>query len=244
MRIRYLLVCWVVLTGIHVHSQQVPVLYKGEMRALHRGGNALAAVQVDSILTPATYAVGPVAGLQGEIFVWEGRPFVAAVMGTAKKPFVKKDVQQLKAVFLVYAHVPAWDTLRVALSAGNMRQLELELAIIAARHGMDTLQPFPFLLLGEIASGKGHIVFADVPTAAIEPGSIERYKHFNSIQQQKAQLVGFYSQQHAGIYTHHNSYLHIHYRMYNKYQAGHLDEVAFDGKTTVLLLLPRTRKDQ
>ncbi|HMO31814.1 MAG TPA: hypothetical protein PKE07_02335 [Lacibacter sp.] len=223
-------------------SQTTPVQYKGAMRQLHRNGNASASVRVDSIITPHLFAVGPVAGLRGEIFVWDGRPFVAGITGERKESFVTKDVQPLDAVFLVYADVPAWDTLEIALQSRTIRELEQELGRIAAERGLDTLQPFPFLVLGHIAKGKGHIVYADTLTHQIQPGTLEQYKHYNQIEAQKAQLIGFYSQEHAGIFTHHDSYLHIHYRMYNKYQAGHLDEVAFDKNIPVLLLLPRKKQ--
>ena len=52
-------------------------------------------------------------------------------------------------------------------------------------------------------------------------------------------MLGFYSQKHQGIFTSMDSYLHIHYLLSNKYQAGHLDEVVFDKATPIRLLIPK-----
>lgn len=214
------------------------VFHIGEMKQLHRMGNAIAVVEIDTMPKKHLYAVGPVALLQGELFIWDGRLFMSSLTSDTKRPFVKKDPENAAATFLVYTYVPAWDTIPVFLNASDMNQLESEIRKQAALHGTDTSKPFPFLMLGKFAGAKGHIVFADKPVSRIQSGTLERYKHYYRFGPQKAQLIGFYSSHHAGVFTHHDSKLHIHYRMYNKYEAGHLDDISFDGSQEVLLLLP------
>jgi acetolactate decarboxylase len=208
------------------------------MRQLHQKGVAEAKIHIDSINKVHLYALGPVAHLQGELFAWDGKVFVASLSKEQKRPFVFKNPEAVSAIFLVYTYVSKWDTVKLNLKAMSLNELEKEIEFYAHLHGLDTSKPFPFLILGAFSKAKGHIIFADTPTSQIKPGSLESYKHFYDFNSQKAQLLGFFSNHHQGVFTHHGSKLHIHYRMFNKYEAGHLDEISFDGSNTVLLLLP------
>jgi acetolactate decarboxylase len=219
-------------------SQNVPVFHTGEMKQLHQKGFAAATVNLDTLQKDHLYALGPVAHLQGEVFAWDGKVFVASLSKEQKRPFVSKNPEAVSTIFLVYTYVSKWDTIKLHLKTTNLNELVREIEFNAHVHGLDTSKPFPFLMLGAFSKAKGHIVFADTPTSQIKPGTLERYKHYYDFNSQKVQLLGFYSSHHQGVFTHHGSKLHIHYRMFNKYEAGHLDEISFDGSKTVLLLLP------
>jgi len=54
---------------------------------------------------PHLYALGPLAGLKGEVTVADGQVFVSKANG--KKPIVTIEPRVI-SVFLVYASVPAW----------------------------------------------------------------------------------------------------------------------------------------
>ena len=161
--------------------------------------------------------------------------FYKEVMGL--EPVAVPD--SLKAIFLVYANVPEWDTLILNDPLPSMQVLEIQVAKAAQQHGTDTSKPFPFLLFGKVAKGLGHIQWLDTNKTAITPTVGDDSKQFFPIENQRAQFVGFYSHHHRRIYTHHDAFMHIHYRLYAKYHAGHLDEVAFDASEPVRLLLPK-----
>ena len=48
-------------------------------------------------------------------------------------------------------------------------------------------------------------------------------------------IIGFYSQKHQGVFTHHDSYLHLHLITKDGRWMGHLDRVSFQD---MQLLLP------
>lgn len=216
----------------------VQVGHAGAMMKV-RQGNLSAAVMLDTLPQAHLFAIGPVEGLRGEIFVWDGRAFKAGILEESQKPYVEKVPDSLKAIFLVYANVPEWDTLILNDPLPSMQVLEIQVAKAAHQHGTDTSKPFPFLLFGKVAKGLGHIQWFDSTTTAITPTVGDDSKKFYPIENQKAQFVGFYSHHHRRIYTHHDAFMHIHYRLYTKYHAGHLDEVAFDASEPVRLLLPK-----
>jgi acetolactate decarboxylase len=197
-----------------------------------------AAIMVDSIKGEHLYAIGPVENLRGEIIVWDGKPFVAAITDD-KKPYLQKKVKSLKAIFLVYADVSRWDTVLLTNNISSLTDLEKTITKAAFQQGTDTTTAFPFLILGKVKEGSGHIMYKDSLVTDITPAALKDANYKNSFSNQYAQMLGFYSQHHQTIFTHHDSFLHIHYRMANKYQAGHLDMVSFDVTEPLKLLLPR-----
>ena len=221
-----------------VLAQEILVKYSGKMSKIGQEKRVDAEILVDSIKGNHLYAVGPVEDLRGEIIVWDSKPFVAAITED-KKPYLQKNVKPLKAIFLVYADVSNWDTVMLTNMISSMDDLQKSITNAAYQHGMDTASAFPFLIFGKIKEGSGHIMFKDSSVKAITPDVLKAANYKNTFKEQFAQMIGFYSQHHQNIFTHQSSYLHIHYRMANKYQAGHLDMVSFDEKEPVKLLLPR-----
>nr|MCU0388190.1 hypothetical protein [Chitinophagaceae bacterium] len=176
---------------------------------------------------------------RSEILVWNGKVFRAGVLKETGKPYVEKDVKNMKAVFLVWANVPLWDTLLVEESISTIKQLEQTIGKMAHHHGTDTSKPFPFLLFGKLQKGKGHIMDKDPSIKVATAGTAEEAKEYFPIDGEKVQLVGFYSHHHQRVFTHHDAFIHIHYRTYSKYHAGHLDEASFEPGEPIRLLLPK-----
>jgi acetolactate decarboxylase len=176
--------------------------------------------------------------------VWDNNTFVAALTED-KKPFVQKNVKNLKAIFLVYADVKEWDTIIVnEHQIRSMSHLETFITKMAFDQGLDTASAFPFQIFARAKQGKGHIMFKDTSIKLITPEILETSKYINSFTDQYIQMLGFYSQHHQTIFTHHDSFLHIHYRLRNKYQAGHLEELHLDPSYPMRLLFPRNQKPQ
>jgi acetolactate decarboxylase len=57
------------------------------------------------------------------------------------------------------------------------------------------------------------------------------------IKQQEVMLVGFFSTEHKTIFTHHDTFLHIHLITEDKTKMGHLDEIKI-AKGSAILFLP------
>jgi len=225
------------LLSLNILAQDNLVKYSGKMSKIGQESRVDAEIMIDSIKGKHLYAIGPVENLRGEIIVWDNKPFVAAITED-KRPYLQKNVKQLKAIFLVYADIEKWDTVLLTNKISSLKELEKAITNAAYLHGTDTSTAFPFLILGKVKEGTGHIMFKDTSIIDITPAALKEANHKNTFNNQLVQMLGFYSQHHQTIFTHHDSFLHIHYRMANKYQAGHLDMVSFIEGVPVKLLLP------
>jgi acetolactate decarboxylase len=219
-------------------SQAQVVKYSGSMSKIRQQNRVDAEILLDTIAAANLYAIGPVEDLRGEIMVWDNNTFVAALTED-KKPLVQKNVKNLKAIFLVYADVKEWDTMIVnEHQIRSMSNLETFITRMAFSKGLDTASAFPFQIFARAKQGSGHIRYKDTSVKLITPEILDRSTYINSFTDQYIQMLGFYSQHHQTIFTHHDSFVHIHYRLRNKYQAGHLEELHLDPNYPIKLLFP------
>jgi hypothetical protein len=58
-------------------------------------------------------------------------------------------------------------------------------------------------------------------------------KHYN-YQNEDAEIIGFFSTEHKGVFTHHDSFLHMHLITKDESKMGHLDELKI-GKMKLYL---------
>jgi acetolactate decarboxylase len=163
---------------------------------------------------------------------------MVAAISEKDSPVVLKNVKKLNAIFLVYANVPRWDTIYLQQKITSIQELQNAVIQAAFKHGTDTNSAFPFLLFASIKEASGHIMFKDTMVKTINSDALKAAKHITHFSSQKAQLLGFYSQHHQTIFTHHDSFLHLHYLVSNNSQAGHLDEISFSENEPVQLLIP------
>jgi len=59
-----------------------------------------------------------------------------------------------------------------------------------------------------------------------------------SLKNSEVDIVGFFSTDHKGIFTHRDSYLHMHLISSDRKKMGHLDKLIF-GYETIKLYLPK-----
>lgn len=218
-----------------------PVRFAGKMTKVGTDRNLAADILVDTLPLKNLYALGPVENLRGEIIVWNGRPFVAAVKEENGQPYVQKGVKDLKAIFLVYSNVEKWDTIVVSKPVGSMAELENLVGEQAFRHGQDTAEAFPFLIAGKIKSGAGHIMFKKEKSGPVSAEEVKQANHRFTFRTGRVQMLGFYSRHHQRVFTHADSFIHVHYRFANRYEAGHLDAVVMDESEPIRLLIPHKK---
>ena len=58
------------------------------------------------------------------------------------------------------------------------------------------------------------------------------------LENRKVEIVGFFSKEHQGVFTHHDSFVHLHLITQDRRQMGHLDEMLL-GKGDKRLFLPK-----
>ncbi len=207
---------------LSLNAQSYDVKVVGRMSKIGKDFNLAPEILIDTIAAKNLYALGPVENLQGEIIVWDNKRYVATLTDD-KKPMVNKNIKNLKAIFLVYSNVEKWDTLLIKVNVNSLVDLQNLVENEAIKYGIDTSKAFPFLIFGKANHGNGHIMFLDNLNQIPNAETIKFAKNSFSFKTIDLRLLGFYSKHQLDIFTHQNSFFHVHHLLSNRYQAGHLD---------------------
>lgn len=198
------------------------VMWKGELGGI---------IQLDSLCQkPGMYAVGPLEGLAGEILVWDSKPYVSRL--AADSSLKVTEMPEARAPFLVYAQVNDWQNRPLPASIKNLADLESYLDSLAK----DSEEPFPFLLEGEIKSAKIHCQNLAPGSLVTNPNEAHAGQVNYELGKSKVKILGFYSRHHQGIFTHHDSFMHMHLMTDDSKMMGHIDRIEFESGARELRL--------
>ncbi len=221
---KYLICCCIGLCGFRV-SAQLPatttVHYRGALKTIMHQGDLSAKASPDSLANDHIYGLGAATDLKGEWVLWNGHRWLSKVengqLVTDKDP-------SGSAAMLVWSHMDTFHE-EVVLSFKNEAELQHKIMSEAAKKGIDTTAPFPFLLFGQME--------VDWHVIDWQPGDTEHSheKHrqaglHGKRKLKNGQIIGFYSPNHAGIFTHHSTRLHLHLLDEANPLAAHVDEIA------------------
>jgi acetolactate decarboxylase len=215
-------------------SFEAEVKSVGAMRDVMQKGELFGRISLDTIAGKNhLYGIGPLAYLKGEILVADGRVYVATI-GSDGSCSVKETFQ-VQSPFFVYANVERWNALTLRDTVQSIQQLESYLN--EASHA--TPQPFAFTVKGVVESATFHVV--NLPEGMEVRSSKDaqtNQKNF-TLMNTNVELVGFFSTRHQGVFTHHDSFVHIHIITTDKTMSGHLDEMRLKKGTVKLLVSSR-----
>ncbi len=209
------------------------VEYKGALKTIMHKKDVSAKTNLkDFENTEHLYAIGAIENLKGEIQIFNSKPSNTMVNDsslTFDNSFSKK------ATLLVYASVSKWKTITIPDTIKTFEQLEIYIDKTAKENNINVNEPFPFLIEGTPKSFDWHVI--NWKTGDTEHS---HKKHVNSglhgtINNQQAEMLGFYSNSHHAIFTHHTTNMHIHVKTADNKIAGHVDGLTL-GKGMVLKL--------
>jgi acetolactate decarboxylase len=214
---------------------QIPVVHSvGSMSNMGKE-NFAPHINLDTVSTKTHFfGMGPLGRMQGEITVLNGKPFGASV--NEKGEGVVQENWAIEAPFFVYANVAKWKKYPFSATINNLDDLQKAVAQIAQQNGFDLKQPFPFRLAGTIATLTTHIVMPRSPEVAGYQANKKQADY--DLVGQKGELLGFYSEKHQGIYTHKDSFIHVHFVSKDQKTMGHVDKIK-DEKAQMTLYLPK-----
>ncbi|HEU4470874.1 MAG TPA: hypothetical protein VFR58_07325 [Flavisolibacter sp.] len=210
------------IVSLPVLAQSVKV--SGAMKYIMQKADLTAHARLDTFAKKDLYALGPVAGLKGEIMVLDGTVYSASVTSKGIRP-AKNEVNE--AAMLVYSHVSRWKAIDTILSITGYKELEKIVAVLAKQQGLDPEQPFVFRMEA-IASGSMHIIDWQKGTEH----TMDNHRQFAAelaLKGEKLELLGFYSDSHHGVFTHHTSNMHIH-ALNSGGVVGHVDAISMEGR--------------
>lgn len=177
------------------------------------------------------YALGALEGLSGEILILDGKPLHSY---SKEGSLVIDRSFNWKATLLVASQVSAWEAVKIDTVINENSDLQAMVFREAQRLGINTDEAFPFMLKGNIDSIEWHVINAKEAIAQ----NHDAYKAAGlkgTGQYKAASVLGFYSNQHEGIFTHHGSYLHMHFINEEESVMGHVDALKNDGSLSLWL---------
>jgi len=207
---------------------QVSVQVRGSMSKIMRKGDLTSAVGLDTLAKKHLYALGPVAGLKGEIMVING-----TVHATARSADTLQNTPRAQqAAMLVYSYVSQWRTMEKQVSISGIEELETLVERVAAESGVDTAQAFAFLIEGKARQVRFHVIDWKKEVEH----TFDNHKQFaihRNEEEKDLLLLGFYSKRHHSIFTHHTSNVHLHVLIKSTGTVGHLDNIVLTGAVTL-----------
>lgn len=202
------------------------VLWRGALRDVQSGDVSGKVPLQEFAGKQNLYAVGPLANLGGEITAIAGKFYISRV----KNGDVEVDSDlSASASFLVWSEVAAWKpSVPLGAKIDNHAQLEKQLEALATKAGIDTSRPFPFRLKGVVDSVDYHILTPQ--TRQHHASHSEGAKRISS-KSVDAEIIGFYSKNHEGVFTHKGSFAHLH--VVERDSSGHVDELSLSADVRV-----------
>jgi acetolactate decarboxylase len=220
--------------ALFVFSQEVHT--SGKAKNVMMGIDLSSTVALDTLLVKQhLYALGPVDDLQGEITVFDGEVYAAEVTNKRKRNVKFREAEGLKAPFLVYAYVPEWKTYSVEVDLQNLKDLENIVDSLGRVHGYTKTDAFPFLIEATFLEVEYHIIKRNKREKQHSHEAHNAAKiHFSNCLI-PANLVGFYSRNHEGVFTHKGQFIHVHFLPKDRRITGHLDKLNHTGRVLVSL---------
>lgn len=208
-------------TTVRVAGAMKNVMWKGEL-----GG----VIQLDTLSTAGMYGLGPLAGLRGEILLLDGQPYVSRVLTDTSMSVALDSLAQ--APFFVYASATDWTTHTLPDSVLTIASLAAWVDSLSA----NAPRPFVFKLVGMIDSADIHIQNLPVGSTVSSPKEAHVGQTNYGLGAQAVEIIGFFSTEHHGVFTHHDSNVHLHLITQDRQQMGHLDAVTLRPSAMELYL--------
>ena len=210
------------------------VRHFGELRAIMHEGRTGPAVRVGDVVPgPHAYGLGALSELRGEVTVIDDVVWTAYPRDDGTAEVRSDSASDESAALFVVAKVPRWR--RVVLEADIASDgLDAAIEQLAMAAGVDTTQPFPVRISGALTELRWHVVDG----SKLSPGSSHadhaRTAVSGVVPEVTGELVGFFSTQHQGVFTHRGSSTHFHVVVAAARLTGHVDGVGVRRGASVL----------
>ena len=204
----------------------------GAMRNVMWKGLLGSSIKLDTIANRnGLYGLGPQSYLKGELLINNGMFYLSKV--TSDSTMTVEKTPGLEAPFFVYGNVSQWKEIELPDSIKTIQKLEGYIDDLT----MTSKRPFVFKLKGGLSTAVIHIQNLPDGTKVSSPEEAHTGQVNYILENENAEIIGFFSTEHKGVFTHHDSFLHMHLITADASKMGHLDELEIDSMTLYLPIL-------
>jgi acetolactate decarboxylase len=221
------------LSGSFSKAQQTSnkVNIVGQMKNVMWKGQLYGNIKLDSITNKTNlYGLGPVEYLAGEVLIIDGKSYKSTVVSDSAMKV--EETYDIKVPFFGYANISKWTEQILPDSILSIQQLEKYLD----KATKTSSRPFMFKLSGTVEQATIHIVNLPKGSKVSSPDEAHKGQKNYELKNEQADIIGFFSTEHKAIFTHHDTFLHMHLITADRQQMGHLDEMLLKNGTMTLYL--------
>ncbi len=178
------------------------------------------------------YALGAAGNLKGEILIIDGLPYVTSNAGGKIR---MENSFESSASLLVYTQVEKWQETPIPQDVRTYHELEGFVESAAGKQKIDTSSPFPFLIKGVVKKIDWHVIDWDENDPVHTHDKHKKAGVNGTINGETVLILGFFSRKHVGVFTHHTTNMHLHFKSNDEKLAAHLDDLVLGNKATLFL---------
>lgn len=210
------------------------------MKKVMMGEDLSAHIAWDTIPRQHLFAVSPLGRIEGEVTIVDGDILTSRVNAEGQVEIARQ--WGVKSPFAVYASVPSWNTFETEAQLTSELELQQLIEAIASREGYDLSQPLPFQVEGVFDAVGYHIISKPADEAEHNHDLHYKAKKMFYLQEVSGKLIGFYSRNHEGVFTHKGQFIHTHFVDDLRTHMGHLDEITIVKKIKLYLPTLKTQE--
>ena len=172
--------------------------------------------------------IGPESYLTGELLILDGKSYVSKV--TSDSTMNVEETFETSAPFFVYTHVNKWSEIKIPDDVRSMKDLEE----FVNEKTKSAKRPFAFKVSGIVKKATIHIQNLAVGTKVSSPEEAHQGQVNYSLKNEEVEILGFFSTEHKTVFTHHDTFMHLHLITKDRKKMGHLDSAVFNSMTLYL----------
>jgi len=220
------------------------VEFVGAQKNIFKTGKAESVMSLEELGNrKGLFAIGPIDGLDGEITIFDSKPYITKVRGA---DYITDTTLKHGAIFLVWTEQEKWKDILVPVTVKGYEDLQAFVKAQALAAGIDITKPFPFLLIGTPVEIKWHINVDRTEGKPITKELFAASKAGYVIKNEPVDIIGFYAENHPGEFISQyapaikegsglQNAVHIHLVSRASKAAGHIDDLVL-GEGMVLRL--------
>ncbi|MFC3416779.1 acetolactate decarboxylase [Algoriphagus hitonicola] len=216
-----------------VAAQEIKLI--GSTANIMKEKNLSANLSLDSLKgRKHMYAIGAVENLQGEVLIIDGKPIVAELDDNRQPIWTSTWNRDL--IFLVSAEVSQWRKIKLDQPISNRMELEKVIFDYAQKEGLDLVNGFPFRVKVKARKIQAHIAYLR-PESILEfsPQVKKQDDYPLKLIEESVFIIGFAGETAGGRFAmpgmpgREASNMHMHYVKPGLKEAGHIEDLEFEG---------------
>ena len=242
--------CIVAVAGTAIALNSIKkglIEYISGQKDIFKTGKAPSVISLESLANrKGFFAVGPIDELDGEITIFDSKPYITKVRGA---DYMVDHTFKHGAFFLVWTEQANWQDFPIPATVKGYVDLQQFVKVQAQAARIDVTKPFPFLLSGTPIEIKWHINVDRTEGKPITNELFVKSKEPFVTKNEPVDIIGFYSEHHGGVFlTSYNpaikegsgmqNTIHIHLVSRTSKAAGHIDNITLSEG--MVLRLPKS----